>query len=141
MNKIHQTDLRTVAAQLLAALEEAIAEIEYCHADMLSEEERLHSRGSGWARVYDNATAAIAIAKAELGQDIDIHSILSEHRQIAIIWSIHDVQQIRPDLTDDQAWEVLQEVDRIYDAECGINWESIEIIAGDLFPETDSEEE
>jgi len=54
---------RKAAAELLAALKEAIAEIEYAHADMLTAEEREHPRGSGWARVYDKAKAAIAQAK------------------------------------------------------------------------------
>ena len=67
--------------------------------------------------------------------------ILAKRRQIAFIWSIGDVQQVRPDLTDVQAWEVLQEVERIHDAEIGINWECIEIVAADLFPSTNSEKE
>ena len=29
------------------------------------------------------------------------------------IWSVEDVQQLRPDLDDDQAWEVLQAVDQL----------------------------
>jgi hypothetical protein len=69
---------------------------------------------------------------------IDIHSVLAKRRQIAFIWSIQDVQQVRPDLTDKQAWEVLREVDHIYDATVGVNWQFIEMIAGVFFPETDS---
>ncbi len=73
-------------------------------------------------------------------QDIDIHELLAERKQIAIIWSIEDVQQVRPDLTDDQAWQVLLEVDRRHDAEHGINWQSLEFVAEQLFgdaPESD----
>jgi hypothetical protein len=55
--------LRQAAPQLLAALEETLEEIAYCHGDMLSEDERRHPRGNGWARVYDKSTAAIALAK------------------------------------------------------------------------------
>jgi hypothetical protein len=51
-----------VVAELLAALREAREEIEYWHADMLTEEERHHPRGSGWARVYDKISAALARA-------------------------------------------------------------------------------
>ena len=43
---------------------------------------------------------------------IDVHVLLAPRRQIASIWSIEDVQEVRPDLTDDQAWEVLQQVER-----------------------------
>ena len=68
--------------------------------------------------------------------NIDIHALLDERRQIALIWSIEDVQQIRPELDDDQAWEVLQEVDRHKDASLGISWLTLEIAAGHLFGET-----
>ena len=44
--------------------------------------------------------------------DIDVHAFLAERRQIALIWSIEDVQGIRPDLGDEQGWEVLQNVDQ-----------------------------
>src|SRR5258708_522233 len=39
--------------------------------------------------------------------DIDhqVHVLLARNHQIAAIWSIEDVKSVRPDLTDDQAWE------------------------------------
>ena len=55
--------------------------------------------------------------------EIDVHVLLAPRRQIASIWSIEDVQEVRPDLTDDQAWEVLQQVERAHDATIGINWD------------------
>jgi hypothetical protein len=55
--------------------------------------------------------------------------------EIAIVWSIADVQSIRPDLTDEQASDVLKSLKRNHDATIGINWDLIEIIADDLFPE------
>ncbi len=75
--------------------------------------------------------------------DIDIHVLLTERRQIASVWSIEDVQQLRRDLTDDQAWEVLQQVDRHHDCEAGITWLTLEFAAKELFgdaPETDEAE-
>jgi hypothetical protein len=33
--------------------------------------------------------------------EIDVHALLAKSRQIAVIWSIEDVQQERPDLNDD----------------------------------------
>ncbi len=75
--------------------------------------------------------------------DIDIHALLAERKQIALIWSIEDVQETRPDLTDDQAWEVLLEVQRHHDADLGVNWLTMESVADDLFgfaPETQEEE-
>jgi len=54
--------------------------------------------------------------------------------QIAIIWSINDVQGVRPDLTDEQAFDVLQAVERRHDTTIGITWDTLEIQADLLFP-------
>lgn len=40
------------------AIDEALEEIEHSHGDMLTEPERSHPRGSGWARVYDRLCRA-----------------------------------------------------------------------------------
>jgi hypothetical protein len=40
---------------------------------------------------------------------IDIDKVLKSRRQVAVIWSTEDTREMRPDLNDDQAWEVLQE--------------------------------
>ena len=66
--------------------------------------------------------------------DIDIHALLAQRKQIAAIWSIEDVQGVRPDLTEEQAWEVLEEVGRKHDAEYGISWITLETMADILFP-------
>jgi hypothetical protein len=50
-------------------------------------------------------------------------------------WHISDVQSERPDLTDEQAREVLEMVDRRRDATIGINWEFIRCVANTLFDE------
>jgi hypothetical protein len=71
-----------------------------------------------------------------------VHHLLGKHRQIAAIWSVEDVQGIRPDLTEDQAWEVLEQVGDHHDAEWGISWTTLETVADDLFghaPEADEE--
>lgn len=49
-------------------------------------------------------------------------------------WHIEDVQNVREDLTDDQALEVLQALSDDFDANNGINWEVIEYTADKLFP-------
>ncbi|MGP8268402.1 MAG: hypothetical protein ACLQOQ_20885 [Beijerinckiaceae bacterium] len=54
--------------------------------------------------------------------------------EIAISWHIDDVREIRPDLTDEQCREVLQQAERRHDASVGINWEVLAIHADDLFP-------
>jgi hypothetical protein len=62
---------------------------------------------------------------------------LEAHGQIAAIWSIEDVETVRPDLTNAQCMEVLLECDRRHDAEIGINWDVIRVHADNLFPETE----
>jgi hypothetical protein len=47
-----------ILTSLVETIEETMQEIEYWHADMLTEHERNHPRGSGWARVYDKLQAA-----------------------------------------------------------------------------------
>lgn len=61
--------------------------------------------------------------------------INSKDKTIAIEWCIEDVQSVREDLTDDQAWEVLKAVEQLHNAELGINWAYIEAVADDLYPE------
>jgi hypothetical protein len=75
---------------------------------------------------------------------IDIHAILAERREIAVTWCVEDVKGIRPDLSDEQVWEVLQQVKDVHDAEWGISWTTLETVAADLFgnaPKADKAEE
>jgi hypothetical protein len=65
--------------------------------------------------------------------DVDIQELLAENRQIAHIWGVDDVQKLRPDLDDDQAWKVLQAVDDHLDCNVGITCESVEMVADDLY--------
>ena len=43
------------------------------------------------------------------------------------------MQEIRPDLTLEQAWEVLQRTSSKHDANVGITWETLEYQAQSLF--------
>ncbi len=67
----------------------------------------------------------------------DLQEVLVEQRQIAIIWSIEDVQQVRLELNDDQSWEVLLRCQRLHDCNDGFTWLLIETVASDLFPESE----
>lgn len=58
---------------------------------------------------------------------------------ITITWSIGDVQEVRADLTDAQAYEVLLAVEDDHDANVGINWSILEDFADLLFPLTETE--
>jgi hypothetical protein len=65
--------------------------------------------------------------------DIDLHDHLAQNRMIGLIWSTADVKDRRPDLSDDQAWEVLQTCQRSHDCNYGITWETLDITAESLF--------
>lgn len=58
--------------------------------------------------------------------NVDIDWLLHQRRLIAHIWSVEDVQSVRPDLTDDQAWQVLLTVEHSLDSNLGITWATIE---------------
>lgn len=61
---------------------------------------------------------------------------MSEH-YIDIRWYASDVQSVRPDLDLDKCAEVLDKLDRDHDANEGINWIVIQIVADMMFPEGD----
>ena len=61
--------------------------------------------------------------------------------QIAIIWSIQDVQENHPLLTDEQSLEVLKTMKQHHDANVGINWETIDVWVNQLYPELEDDEQ
>jgi hypothetical protein len=65
----------------------------------------------------------------------EIKAALAKLGFIANLWHIDDVRQERPDLTEEQAWSVLQACEDRHDANIGINWEVIQMHAEELFPE------
>jgi hypothetical protein len=67
--------------------------------------------------------------------EIDLHELLAESSRIAHVWGTDDVRQRRPDLDDDQAWEVLQVVEKRLDSNLGVTWNTVEIIANELYSE------
>ena len=64
--------------------------------------------------------------------DVDIHDLLADHQAIAIVWDISHVKDQRPDLTEEQAWQVLQAIehDRFNDPML----ETIRHVADNLYP-------
>ncbi len=68
--------------------------------------------------------------------DVVIHELLKQQRTIAHLWTIDDVHSVRDDLDDDQAWHVLQEVESRLDCNVGICWDTIELVAHELYPES-----
>jgi len=125
-------ELRHVVGEIVTAAADLDAAIDGATDQFDAERKRL------------NAALHAAQAVLDGGTEIDVHELLSGRKQIAAIWSVEDVQGIRPDLTDDQAWEVLYQVGRKHDAEYGINWTTLECMADMLFgtaPETTNQEE
>jgi hypothetical protein len=92
---------------------------------------------SVWA-VGDALTAAFEAGQSFAIQQrkrMDIHELLEQHREIALVWGIEDVQSLRPDLNGDQCWKVLQRCQDAHDCNHGITWDLIDMVASDLFPE------
>ncbi len=60
---------------------------------------------------------------------------MSLKKLISIKWHIDDVLSVRPNLTQQQACEVLAHIRKNHDANVGVNWDVIEIVSDTLFPE------
>ena len=54
-------------------------------------------------------------------------------RSIFIEWCVEDVQEVRPDLNDEQAYEVLKFVKDKHDATLGITWDTLDYAADYLY--------
>jgi len=55
-------------------------------------------------------------------------------RQIALIWDVSDVKAVRPDLSDEQALDVLEMAKSKHDASMGVSWDTLECFADMLYP-------
>jgi hypothetical protein len=64
-----------------------------------------------------------------------IHDLLARRQKIAVLWSVEDVQADRPDLSDEEAWQVLQAVEANHDCNNGITWTTLRMTADHLYPE------
>ncbi len=62
-----------------------------------------------------------------------------DSKKISIEWHIDDVLEIRPDLDDRKAMNVLNMVLRKHDATVGVNWEVLDFWAMELYPEGDAQ--
>lgn len=153
----HEANARRICAAVNAcqgisteALERgAVAELWHILGTLLTAAGDLDAALDGATGEFDaerrRLTSALRAAQAVLdGTAPGLDELLACRNQIASAWSVEDVQEIRPDLTDEQAWQVLQRVERKHDASIGINWDTLEWYAGEMFgaaPETKTEEE
>lgn len=54
-------------------------------------------------------------------------------KKISIVWHIEDVLSVKSTLTAQEASLVLKHLKEHHDASIGINWDTIEIVADNLF--------
>ena len=80
--------------------------------------------------LYKNAAQGLA----ELS---DHYEMTDKRYAMAIVWQIDDVLSVRPDLTEEQAAEVLGAVEAGHDATIGVSWDTLEIYADQMYPEGD----
>jgi hypothetical protein len=132
------------------ALERGIlAELRHVLGELLASAADLDAAIDGATEEFDDERARLratihAAQAIQDGTELDLDQLLAGRGEIALGWSVEDVQQVRPDLSDEQAWQVLQRVERKHDATLGVTWDTLEWAAEDLFgaaPETASEEE
>ena len=81
----------------------------------------------------------------ERGNEIDVYTLknaieafeggAANKHSIFIEWCIDDVKEVREDLDDEQAMEVLEFVKDKHDATMGITWDTLEYAADYLYPE------
>lgn len=64
-----------------------------------------------------------------------IRKELAEMGIIALFWDVGDVQQVAPELTDEQAFEVLQRVEEDHNAQYGVSFDTLADTALQMFPE------
>jgi hypothetical protein len=56
-------------------------------------------------------------------------------RSIQIAWTTDDVQLARPDLTENQSWEILKSIQNENNHHIEVNWDTIGGMATWLYPE------
>ena len=65
----------------------------------------------------------------------EVEAWLEARGYIAYLWSIEDVKELRPDLTDEECMAVLKKCQFNSDADIGMNWDILRSQADELFPE------
>lgn len=97
-----------------------------------------HTLRTGLGTLLPAASDAVTVIAARdpgetLSRATSLGPLLSPQGEIAIVWSTDDVRSIRPDLSDDQAMEVLHLSESKHDANFGINWDTLAYAAEVLF--------
>jgi len=66
--------------------------------------------------------------------DVDFDELLAKHHAIGIVWESAHVKDQRPELTDEQAWQVLQECQRSWERLNDPMLKTIRQVADNLYP-------
>ena len=80
----------------------------------------------------DPVLRALSFYKPSVSKENEL--VCDDTDLITIRWEIADVQRFRPDLSDEQAMQVLLLAYRKLDSSVGLNWTVLEIHAASLFP-------
>ena len=73
--------------------------------------------------------------------ELDQYELVDKRYAMAIVWQVDDVLSIRPDLTEEQAGEVLGRVEDCHDASIGVSWDTLQIVAEEMYPEGGDDEQ
>jgi hypothetical protein len=68
-------------------------------------------------------------------QELDLHDLLAEEHAIALIWDTGMLLSHYPHLSEEQAWDVLQECERNYNAEHGLTWDDVTEVISERYPD------
>lgn len=79
--------------------------------------------------IYEYITCPYKSTKTSLSN----LNIEEPKKSIAIIWHVDDVKSIRPELSDEQAMEVLERFEKHHDP-AGLDWDFIKDICNELYP-------
>ena len=90
-------------------------------------------RSKPWMIIWNNNIWHLRTSAAALNGESVALTGEEKMKEISITWSIDDVLSVRPNLSKEQASDVLMHLKKHHDATVGINWDVIEITADELF--------
>ena len=67
-------------------------------------------------------------------ETVDLDQLLADRQTVALVWDVGHVRDLRPDLTDEQAWATLEEARRLWDRQSDPMRETIRRVAARSFP-------
>jgi len=71
-----------------------------------------------------------------LSKSTNATALFASRGEVPFVWSIYDVRRVRPDLSDREAFAVLEALRLGHDSDYGVNWDTISYAAETLFGES-----